>query len=384
MWKKYTIRVFFFVALLSLAVASFNWMVNPFDIFNSPTIAGFNMNKPEAYTQQRVYKAAQLINRKPKIVILGTSRTDRGIDPDNMNLGNSVFNASINGMTPTECEYLLDAAIRNDVKYIIIGLDFYTFYFKDSIQNGFDKDILTNSRAWKYILSIDAIKSSFITIVSQKETVLYTKNGLRTSASLQLNSDKDGGHKKIFHNSEKMYLTEVYSKKISRFQNIHWNAFERSLNEAHKNNINVTLFISPSHARQWEVLAMAQGWKIFEEYKKKLVAINEKVAIENGKKPFPLWDFTGYHTLTTESIPCDSTKKMSYYWDGSHYKKKLGDIVLDRMFDGNFSGGQDYYDFGVKLTSKNIKTHLAQIQIQREYWRSKHPKDLSEIEALAK
>ncbi len=52
------------------------------------------------------------------------------------------------------------------------------------------------------------------------------------------------------------------------------------------------------------------------------------------------------------------------------------------MFDGNFSGGQNYQDFGAKLTKENIESHLAKLRTQREIWRKAHPKDVAEIEAL--
>jgi hypothetical protein len=52
------------------------------------------------------------------------------------------------------------------------------------------------------------------------------------------------------------------------------------------------------------------------------------------------------------------------------------------MFDGNFSGGQDYPDFGVKLTKENIEFHLTKLRAEKEIWRKTHPQDLAEIEAL--
>ncbi len=130
------------------------------------------------------------------------------------------------------------------------------------------------------------------------------------------------------------------------------------------------------------MLAITQGWEVFEEFRRKLITVNGKVALQNNKSPFILWDFAGYHQLTTETVPNNPKVKMKWYWDSSHYKKELGDIVLDRMFDGNFSGGLDYQDFGIKLTSQNIEDHLAKLRTEREQWRSTHPEDVAEIETL--
>ena len=83
-------------------------------------------------------------------------------------------------------------------------------------------------------------------------------------------------------------------------------------------------------------------------------------------------------------MPDDPKARMKWYWDSSHYKKELGDIVLDRMFDGNFSGGGDCPDFGVKLTSQNIDAHLSKLRTDRAKWRASNPVDVAEIDALKK
>ena len=284
-------------------------------------------------------------------------------------------------MTPIECEYMFDAAIKNGAKHIIIGADLFTFYAKESTRDGFDKDAFGDFYALKYLLSIDALKSSIKTVASKKPTP-YLQSGMRNPALSQSECDDIGGHKKIFQGSEKEYFARFYSKEFNKTQTVHWQAFERILDKAYKNSVKVTIFISPSHARQWEVLAITQGWGMFEEYRRRVVAVNEKVASQNNKPPFALWDFAGYHSLTTETVPDDSKAKMKWYWDSSHYKKELGDILLDRMFDGNFSGGQQYPDFGVKLTSQNIDSHLARLRAEREKWRATHPADVAKIEVL--
>jgi hypothetical protein len=64
--------------------------------------------------------------------------------------------------------------------------------------------------------------------------------------------------------------------------------------------------------------------------------------------------------FTTESVPIsgDNTT-MLWYWESSHYKKDLGDLVLDRIFDYSDIGRRVSDDFGVRLTSENISSHFA-------------------------
>ena len=230
---------------------------------------------------------------------------------------------------------------------------------------------------------MDAFESAIKTLGSN-EHIQYLKTGRVDPIFLQADLNDIGSYKKSFQANEKKYFSGHYGVSFSKHQTAHWKAFEQILDKAYRNHVKVTVFISPSHARQWEVLDMAQGYEMFEEFKRQLVAINEKEARKNEKQPFVIWDFTGYHQLTTEVIPDDSKAKMKWYWDSSHYTKELGDIVLDRMFDGNFSGGQNYPDFGVKTTTKNIESHLVKLRSERAKWQAMHSVDVAEIKALKK
>jgi hypothetical protein len=51
---------------------------------------------------------------------------------------------------------------------------------------------------------------------------------------------------------------------------------------------------------------------------------------------------------------------MKYHWEASHYKKELGDIVLERLL--NIS---PYKDFGVELNSENIDSHIQKLRDDR-------------------
>ncbi len=383
MWKKFSIKILIFTPLIVLFVGGFNLIIDPYDIFDSPKIDGLNKNKPEVDTHLRIYKAIRLQQLKPQTIFIGTSRTEEGIDTTNKNIKGTAYNSAISSGLPAEYEYYIDTAIKNGAKDVYIGVDLFAFFAKDEFRGGFDKSAFEKFEPAKYIFSYDALTSSLKTIGSKKPSP-YLQTGTRDPIKLQIECDEKNGHKKIFQNSEDGYFKTAYSKGFNKAQTAHWQAFERILDKAHKSGVKITLFISPSHARQWEVLAITQGWGMFEEYRRRLVAVNEDVGRRNGKEAFVLWDFAGYHQLTTESVPDDPKAIMKWYWDSSHYKKELGDIVLDRMFDGNFSGGQDYPDFGVKLTSQNIDAHLAKLRAERERWRATHPVDVAEIEALKK
>lgn len=384
MWKKFTIRTVAFLLILLSLIMILVWVVDPFDIFNSPKISHFNENKPKVGRHSRVHKACVLQESKPKIIFMGSSRTEYGIDPDNRNFGTErVYNCAISAGVPVEYEYYADLAMKNGVEHIIIGTDLFAFYSKDLLHAGFDTEVFNGPIPLRYFLSMDAFQSALKTIGSSKSTS-FLKTGQADSRVLQEELDDVGSYRQSFLNNEKHYVSGNYGGGFSKTKAEHWEAFERILDKAHRRNVKVTLFISPSHARQWEALSLAQGEEIFEEFKRKLVSVNEKTALRNKKHPFELWDFTGYGILTAENVPVDSSGTMKWYWDSSHYKKELGDIVLDRMFEGNFSGGEKYPDFGVKLTEKTVEDHLKRLRADRAAWQKSHPEDVAEIKALKK
>lgn len=69
-----------------------------------------------------------------------------------------------------------------------------------------------------------------------------------------------------------------------------FNDFKKIVEFCRQNNIELIVFISPSHATQWEALRVTDRWDSFEEWKRKMVAIT------------PVWDFSGYNSVTSEPI----------------------------------------------------------------------------------
>ena len=92
-----------------------------------------------------------------------------------------------------------------------------------------------------------------------------------------------------------------------------------------------------------------------------MVLFVEKIAIKKNKIPFRIMDFSVYHYFTSEMVPLKPEIAMQYYWESSHYKKELGDIVLDRLLDIS-----PYKDFGIELNSQNIDNHIQKLRDDRE------------------
>ncbi len=382
MWKINTLRVIFLTIIMILFVGAFNWLVDPYSIYVDKP----NYSKNAISSHLRLFKSVAIRKQKADILLFGDSQIEYGINPKSLEkiTNQSVFNASLPSMQIYEFRKYLELSLHyNKPKYIVAGLQMYDFIGKVKYTDDYDEQYIDIDYApYEKIVSKDMLKDSIEEIKQRFQNKLADRdeNGLCHDSSKEPYRARFLANEKhyIFDNAPKLNLFK-YDDGTSTFDE-----YSKIIRICHDNNITLILFISPSHARQLEATAIGNGWNTFEFWKKQLVFLNEKIAKEKNTIPFAIWDFSGYYGLTSEAVPDKSDKKtkIKYYYESSHYTPALGDIVLDRMFDGNFSGGENYPDFGVKLTSKNIEAHLFKLRIDRVKWQATHPFDVAEIQDL--
>ena len=402
---RYYLKVFTLSApCILLLVVCFNFIIDPYAVNNAIKIDGININKPEIASHLRMSKAYQVLHQKPLAIILGTSRAEFGLDPDHPGWSfQPTYNLNLSSGNIYEMlRYFQHANQINPLKQVVLALDFFQFNINGKNSPDFDEnrlavDLYGQQKNQGVILkdmlatliSLDALKSSIDTLSSQYQKPLYLPNGLldpeTTTRGKLLHII---GARQVFINSERRYFTKTYhnytlsspSQNASSFDH-----YRRLLTIAYEKNIDFRLLIGPSHARQFETIAAKGLWLTFEAWKRQLVEINEEQAEKAHSKPFHIWDFSGYNAYTTEEVPPlgDITQQMQWYWESSHYKKELGDLALDQIFNQNVPGRSIANDFGIQLSSDNINQHINSIRQARKRWRQSHPEDVAEIEALS-
>ncbi|NEQ87322.1 MAG: hypothetical protein F6K26_47080, partial [Moorea sp. SIO2I5] len=115
---------------------------------------------------------------------------------------------------------------------------------------------------------------------------------------------------------------------------------------------------------QWESLRVSGLWPELEKWKSRLVEITA------------VWDFSGYNSITTEAIG----EGMKNYWDSSHYREEVGDLILNRLF--SYQSQTVPEDFGVLITPENVESHLGKIRNERESWAENNPDLVQLVEDL--
>ena len=78
----------------------------------------------------------------------------------------------------------------------------------------------------------------------------------------------------------------------------------------------------------------------------------------------------------------DLVETIKVYWESSHYKKELGDLVLDDLFEYRHTSRDGDHKFGVQITSNNIDSHLEIIRQEKKTWRKNNPNGVDELNAM--
>lgn len=352
-YRQFNITFLLAASLPILTVGLFNFLINPYDIFESPYLQKLNDIKMKD-NNDRLFKAVDITRIQPNTVIIGSSRTKQGINPDNsvFKQQQPAYNLSLNGVNVYEIKRYLEHAITNqkDLDLVVLGIDF--FMFNNFLEN--QPSFAENRLGKKYIIPQDAVNALFSldTLGASWKTLNeswqkdddpnYGINGFMPHRKAN-----DGKTKWRFNSAIKQYF-DFHNQ--YEFSEKYLNDFREIVKICQENNIELIIFISPSHATQWEAIRVTRQWQTFEQWKRDLVKI------------VPVWDFSGYNTITTEPIE----DQMNNYTDNSHYTPSVGDLVLNRIFNRNSESLPD--DFGILITPQNIEKHLGNIRQQRKIY----------------
>ena len=352
------LKSYFFMLLFSLGLVSiFNIVIDPYQYFFTQKIIGLNATKPEYEKHIMLSKAAEAKQIKAKTILLGSSRVMSSLDSSHAVFKDSktVYNLGLPGTNMYQSLQYFKHALhfQKGIEQVVIGIDF--FMFNEYLENldSYDETRLKKKLVIRDLintsLSMDALQASLTTI----------------NANIKNNEvpDKESTNQKFqrwltnFLNFEGFYKTYSLSQK-------QLDSLRMVINLCQQHNINYYIYISPTHATQYEAIDRAGLWLTFEQWKREVVSIT------------PIWDFSGYNSVTTELI----SESMVNYIDNSHYSKYTGELVLNKMF--NYEADVIPQDFGILLNSNNLETHLDKIKLDRQKWRKSNFKEVELVKKV--
>lgn len=351
--KKWLSIFFFWCIFTTTSILFLNYTVDPYSIYKT-NFFPYKLSQDDVI---RLIKVLRVKEIKPSSIILGNSRAEAAFDPEHKYFKKPSYNLAVSGGTIYESLLYLKYAIKKgNLKNVLLVVDWEMF--NDVMKKASDFDEYFDENFYKYLFNISVLKTSISTIFNKNYINPYLENGLRYT-----NPDflPENGHLAAsieYERSNKKYLNinNIYlgTKRSSM------NDFKEILEICYDNNINLEIIFGPMNIRHWEAFDYYLNLEVYYKWKKDLVESVEKTANKFNKLSFRIVDFSLYNELTAEHVPNDSKVRMKYYWESSHYKKELGDIVLDRLLDIS-----SYRDFGVELNSHNIDKHIQKLRYDR-------------------
>jgi hypothetical protein len=402
------IKTYFTLFLLTLAlIGVFNWVIDPYTIFNNPVWSGINEHKTETSNRQRLSKAYEVIRKKPATLIMGNS-TSLALAVDHPAWKQKpVYLYALSSADMYETlRYFQHATSTNSVREVVLGLDIEMFIPGGGHPQNFDegrlaldskgKPTASSARLVSYIKDVipalfswSAFKSSLHTIRDQTEASTVYEKGKEVvcqnpSWQHERIRAKGGSYEFLLQIPRKFLLKNLKSHENTGSVPVAsvkdslkgYASLKALLRHAHKNHVKLYLYISPTHVSLEESWYVAGVHSVLEQWARKIVQLNETVAREEGRDPFPFWDFSGYNSINTESLPADGDldTPMKWFWESVHFKRETGHFIIDRLLGYRRPGCPLPSDFGIRVSSKNINAHLAYQQNQRLQYLVQHPK----------
>ena len=378
-----------------LCGASINIVVDPYGLWDMPRQDGFNAVKPQAPSRSRIVKPSILLEVNPATVVVGNSRPEMGIDPNDECWPESakpVFNLTRPGSSVEEQLILATHAIvGTDAKSIYLGVDYSDFIsarfgtrqtfappqrFVGSERLLRENFYDANSKRLQTLIkdrvaasfSLIALKDSVLTVLKQRTPYAdnMTREGFYNAGAFATAVSQEG--QRVLFEQKMPFIEQTFTPgKSSAF----WPGEATSprlllldsfLTFALVNDVNVTLFINPLHADFLDVMDDSGYWQEFEQWKRALAVLADK----HGSA---LWDFSDYDEFSTGTDKTDTPPyALRWFWEPSHYTAKLGSRMI-----ASFNGAcrDPSPGFGAKVDPNSIEQRLTNVRTHKALYHAR-------------
>ena len=346
------------------SVGLFNYVIDPYAIYHYKGAGPEKISRIDQFSYMRITKPWRVRQASPKEVVIGTSRTAR-VSPKTVWDKKNSYNLSVPGMTVYEMSRFIEHANANEhLNKLMIGLDFEAFISPvPRVQSGFKErrlarttDDLTMSRyVWQIgvdaaetLLSLPSLALSLSAVFGTAIVPrLYYNDGTWKSNVTQLKA-----------RGAFVYVgkTTVFDRRNESMEmDINFEILANTLRFAHTQGIETRLFVTPEHIFMidlWERLGFGGLWR---EFHRRLVAVNNAVAIEIGADPFPIFVFNAESGVVDEPIYMAKNAGKSWFEDGAHFRKRLGDKIMEAAWT-------DRDAFGARLDDHSVEAYLVDVE----------------------
>lgn len=364
MKEKTFLRVFVSLSFsIIMFIGLFNFLIDPYGYFKSPTLPGLNGSKLPGHSQERFDKVIKIMTQKPQAILLGSSRVRAGFPSSYYSqlTGYPAYKAAFSGARFHEIFAYFEHALHNqpDLKAVFLGLDFFSFSKHLTPIAEYSEERMRRSSPllndiFKLLLSQVSLKFSYETLKHNQDPQRFEMTN-RIHVKVDENDYIDLGTPMIetpeaFLNAEKRMIFDHYEIDPNKVE-----MFRQIVQTCQEKNIDLKVVFCPIHALYWEMIYQCNRWQDFEQLKKVLSAI------------YPIYDFSGFSPMNTEALAKE--KIGQYYFEMSHFTPFYGVAILDKVF-----GIEDRCaGCGFLLTPETIESHLKMQREQHDTWVAQNP-----------
>jgi len=410
--RKYLILLFATLISTLSGIGLFNAIIDPHRFFNLVTIDGVNKYKTYV-TKMRLRKPVHIFQRKPTILIMGSSRAGGGLHCEDLTWNvNECYNSALRGITTYEQYRLLEHAItvaeaaHKKIERVVLKISYATFTETALTKEGFEEDLAAHENQGisfalrkavleKYLYALfswEAVKDSQMTITYQDKPYAWRATGVwnfeqdgswRTYILPQYINDPELTHA----NRSKQWNSSV-SSMVGQFTQlkkqidqrvdfeVNYQNFSRLLDLAYRHHLPLDMMFPSEHANYLQLIDETGIWADTENWKRRIVLMNEQIAAQHHMTPYKIWDFGGFNPYSMETawdqLPVGQS--MQWYEDIVHFQGALGAKMLAAIREDQLQG--DWFEV---VNSENIDKHLAKIRQDKDHYIKTHDAIISKM-----
>lgn len=389
-----------------LSLGAFNWLMDPHRFFDSPDIPGVNVYKTFT-SHMRIRKPIHIYQRAPTTLIMGSSRAGEGLHCEYLpGPFAECYNAAIRGITPYEQWRMLEHAVvaareaGKPIQRVVLNLGFATFTETGLSNEGFEEALFARLPEGTTFTLHKAVLDKLLYALFSREAFEASRNTLLFQDRVQgwfsigvLSLEKDGSWRThplprastdaewVHNKNAKMWGSaanaiengygelERQIQQPGRFEK-NYQSFEHLLEVAYQEKLFVQIMLSPAHVEYMHALDRHGLWPYEEQWKRRVVEINERLARKYHMQAYRIWDFEAFNEYAKEpswnALAVGQT--MQWYKDVVHFSEALGakmlDVLVREQLDGNW--------YSV-VNGDNLEAHLQQLRAEKDAYFRAHP-----------
>ena len=338
-YQRFLLALCACLALGVLASIALVVIVDPYGLYGVVDRPGFNAVKPGLSRYQVQIKQAHAVRLHPRVIILGNSRAEIGLDPAAPAFAaahGAVYNLAIPGTGLGTSSHQLTQLLAAGLKptTVILGIEFMDFLALKSPPASTAKPGATPFWQFDALFSLASVKDALHTLRIQHdaEAATLSADGFNPLRDYGTHVRNDGYHK-MFEQRARENAATLKRKSVTALTQEDFTLLRALLVQAAGSDAAVKLVIYPYHA-QWLAMLEAAGlWPLFEQWKAQLVREIAGVKASHPGASISLHDFSGFGPYNCERIPAAGERGAvtQWYWEAGHFKKALGDVVLERL-----------------------------------------------------